>query len=127
MTIEKNSLRTPARQGRTGEVTEITMDTVRHRLSDIFARLFEDLAPEDARGASVATIPDWDGLTTLSLIVEAEDEFGIDLGFDMAEEIMSFSDLYDQVLVAIRDSGRFHITGTEPDFDLARTKPFGTA
>lgn len=80
------------------------MDSSQHRLSNIFARLFEDVGPEDARCASIATIPDWDGLTTLSLIVEAEDEFDIDLGFDLADEILSFSDLFAHVVIAMRDS-----------------------
>lgn len=125
--IEKGSLQTPAPQRRTGNLTETTMQTVQHQLSDIFVRLFEDMAPEDVRQASVTTIPDWDAMTTLSLIVEAEDTFGIDLGFDVADEIMSFSDLYAHVVIAMQESGRFRFTGTDMALGLEHRKPSGNA
>lgn len=127
MMIKKDSLQTPAPHGRTGNLTEMTMQTVQHQLSDIFVRLFEDMAPEDVRHASITTIPDWDAMTTLSLIVEAEDTFGIDLGFDVADEIMSFSDLYAHVVIAMQESGRFRFTATGLALGLEHRKPSGNA
>lgn len=87
------------------------MHTVHRLLSDIFACLFDDVTPADAPLASIATVPDWDGLTTLSLVVEAEDTFDIELGFDLAEEITSFADLYTHVVMTLQEAGRLRLVG----------------
>ncbi|ABQ31906.1 acyl carrier protein [Acidiphilium multivorum] len=68
-------------------------DDVSARVGMIFARLFPDLAPTEIARASTRTVRAWDSITTLSLIVEAEDEFGIVIGFDRMAAIESFSDL----------------------------------
>lgn len=73
-------------------------DDVAQRLERIFARLFPYLEGGDIRHASVHTVRDWDAIATLSLIVEAEDEFGLAIGFDAAEDIETFDDLYYSVI-----------------------------
>lgn len=68
-------------------------DDVAERLELIFVRLFPCLESTDIRRASVHTVRDWDAIATLSLIVEAEDEFGLAIGFDAADDIETFEDL----------------------------------
>lgn len=75
-------------------------DDVARRLEVIFARLFPFLEGRDIRRAAVGTVRDWDAIATLSLIVEAEDEFGLAIGFDAAEDIETFDDLYYSVICA---------------------------
>ncbi|HQU12261.1 MAG TPA: acyl carrier protein, partial [Acidiphilium sp.] len=43
--------------------------------------------------ASMTSVRDWDSIATLSLIVEAEEEFGITIGLDSADVVESFDDL----------------------------------
>ncbi len=68
-------------------------DDVAARVAMIFARLFPDLAPNEIPAASMTSVRDWDSIATLSLIVEAEEEFGITIGLDSADVVESFDDL----------------------------------
>ena len=68
-------------------------DDVSARVGMIFARMFPDLAPTEIERASTRSVRAWDSIATLSLIVEAEEEFGITIGFDRLAAIESFSDL----------------------------------
>lgn len=74
------------------------IDDVGQRLEMIFTRLFPYLEGADVHSASIYTVRDWDPIATLSLIVEAEDEFGLDIGFEAAEDIETFGDLYRTVI-----------------------------
>lgn len=80
------------------------MDDVRPRIEMIFARLFPGLDGDDILGASIYSVRDWDSIATLSLIVEAEDEFGISIGFDAAEDIETFGDLCRTVVQTYRNA-----------------------
>ena len=107
--IAKDFLGYPAPDRQQAVPAEMSTAAVHRHLAEIFARLFEDMTPAAAPFASIDTVPDWDGLTTLSLVVEAEDEFGIELGFDLAEEITTFTDLYAHVVMALREAGRLRL------------------
>lgn len=77
---------------------ETLIDEVGRRLEMIFVRLFPHVEPADVPDASIFSVPEWDSMATLSLIVEAEDEFGLTIGFDAAEDIETFDDLYRTVI-----------------------------
>lgn len=77
-----------------------TTDDVAQRLELVVARLFPCLEGKDIRRASIHTVRDWDAIATLSLIVEAEDEFGLEIGFEVAEDIETFQDLCESVMHA---------------------------
>lgn len=125
--IGKDFLANPAADSQQAVPAEFGMQTVHRLLSEIFARLFEDMTPADAPFASIATVPDWDGLTTLSLVVEAEDTFGLDLGFDLAEEITSFADLYAHVVMALQEAGRMRLAGGALALAIGSRRPAGNA
>lgn len=80
-----------------GKMTDRT-DNVAQRLEHIFARLFPGVEARHIRRASIHSVRDWDAIATLSLIVEVEDEFGLAIGFDAAEDIETFGDLYCAVI-----------------------------
>lgn len=73
---------------------DMVIDRIDERLAGVFVRLFPQIDMKAAFSASIDTIADWDSICTLSLIVEAEEEFGIEIGFCDADAIESFSDLY---------------------------------
>lgn len=72
-------------------------DELTPRIEMIFTRLFPELREAEIFRASIHSVREWDEIATLSLIVEAEDEFGISIGFESADDIESFVDLCDAV------------------------------
>ncbi len=87
-------------------------DDIATRVAMIFARLVPDLPQSEIPVASMRSVRDWDSIATLSLIVEAEEEFGITIGFDSADVVESFDDLCRIVLrrrIGFEDIPAWHL------------------
>lgn len=81
------------------------IDCVEDRLAGVFVRMFEGVDLLTAPHATFGTVRDWDSIAHLSLIVETEEEFGVEIGFEVADDIDCFEDLYR--LVVARLEGPF--------------------
>jgi acyl carrier protein len=66
------------------------MDEIHKRLVKCFESAFRALPADEIPRASQATIPAWDSLATITLVNVIEDEFGVQLDFDLLPELNSF-------------------------------------
>lgn len=66
------------------------MATPEARLENCFDAVFADLELGDLRKASVASVPEWDSLATITLMALIEEEFGITISTDDLELFVSF-------------------------------------
>jgi len=66
------------------------MSDVRERLVSCFLTVFPALTPEQVAEASPMTVAAWDSITTLTLLTVLEEEFGVAVDFERAEELASF-------------------------------------
>jgi len=65
------------------------------RLVGCFALTFPDLAPEEIRRASMASVAGWDSVAAINLVTVIEEEFGVELALDEIGEVASFATLLD--------------------------------
>jgi len=77
------------------------IDEVELQLAFILQKYFLEVDIHSAPYASIHTIRGWDSFTTLSLILEVEDRFGVTIGFASVEAIESFGDIYDLVMTKL--------------------------
>jgi acyl carrier protein len=76
------------------------MDKLRERLAQCFRIVFPNLKSDaEAFAASQATLPEWDSVATIMLVNVVEEEFQVQMDFEVIEELTSF----DLVLGYLRD------------------------
>jgi acyl carrier protein len=66
------------------------MDSVEARLVQCFSVIFPNLSEKDLSYAGMETVEDWDSVATVTLINVVEEEFGIQIGLEDMEEMLSF-------------------------------------
>jgi acyl carrier protein len=66
------------------------MDEICQRLESCFAAVFPELAASDIRRASMASLPEWDSLATVTLLGLIEEEFAVQADLDELGETLSF-------------------------------------
>jgi acyl carrier protein len=67
------------------------MDEIEKRLRKVFETVFPELAPEQIPSASQSSVENWDSVAAITLINVIEEEFGIQMEFEDAAELTSFS------------------------------------
>jgi acyl carrier protein len=71
------------------------MQTVEHRLEDVFAVVFPDLSPEELRAASQDSVETWDSVAAITLMNLIEEAFGVEMDFGDVAELTTFSQIAD--------------------------------
>jgi len=71
------------------------MDDLEGKLIDCFAVVFPDLAREEVRLASMASVPGWDSMASINLVAVIEEEFGIQLEIEELADMASFASVLD--------------------------------
>jgi acyl carrier protein len=66
------------------------MDDVARRLEACFAGVFPELTPAEIRQASMASLPAWDSMATVTLLGLIEEEFEIEADLDELGDALSF-------------------------------------
>jgi len=79
---------------------ELTPERIHKRLARLFIKAFPELDAATAPSASQETVGEWDSLMTLTLLMLADDEFSVKIGYDRIPEIRSYNDLF--ALIASR-------------------------
>jgi acyl carrier protein len=73
------------------------MPDARARLMKCFAAVFPDLPPEAMPDARPETVPAWDSISNVTLLVVIEEEFGMAVAPEDIERLGSFAALLDYV------------------------------
>jgi acyl carrier protein len=71
-----------------------TMDNLKERLSNCFQTVFPDLSEADVPGASHESLTAWDSVASLTLVNVIEEEFGIEMDFDVLGDLTTFDLVY---------------------------------
>jgi acyl carrier protein len=69
------------------------MDNIEERLIKVFETVFPDLSPEQIVAATQSTVSAWDSVAAITLMNVMEEEFSIEIDFDRAAELSSFSEI----------------------------------
>ncbi len=69
------------------------MDNIEQRLVKVFETVFPDLTAEQIHAASQTTVATWDSVAAITLMNLMEEEFTIEIDFDRAAELSSFSEI----------------------------------
>ncbi len=80
------------------------MNNVEQRLVKVFEIVFPDLPPEKIRTASQDSVGNWDSVAAITLMNLIEEEFEIQMDFDVAADLTSFPKLLEYL-----EGGSFHI------------------
>lgn len=70
-------------------------ELIHHRLEDVFRTVFEDAVLALARDTTPASIPGWDSLSHIVLMVAIEQEFGIRFRGNELAEMQNIGELED--------------------------------
>ena len=73
------------------------MDEIREKLAGCFRTVFPDLPPEAAYTASQAALPQWDSVAAISLVNVIEEEFGVELDFEVLADLTSFPQILEHL------------------------------
>jgi len=73
------------------------MDTNEVRLQECFSKVFPEIGPEAIRNSSIDTIPAWDSVASVTLLMLVQEEFGVVPDMDRFEEFTSFRGLLDYI------------------------------
>ena len=76
------------------------MSDARARLMQCFAAVFPGLEPDAIAQASPETVPAWDSIAHVTLMVVVEQEFGVAVAPEEIEYLASFGALLDYVSAA---------------------------
>lgn len=71
------------------------MDNTEQRLLQIFQTVFPDLPSDKIRSASQDSVENWDSVAAITLMNLIEEEFEIQMDFDDAANLTSFSKVLD--------------------------------
>ncbi len=66
------------------------MDSTEARLVRCFQTVFPDLQTGGVPEATVDSVPGWDSVATVTLINVVEEEFGLEIGLEDVERMVSF-------------------------------------
>jgi len=66
------------------------MNEIQPRLVKCFQTVFPDLREAEIPSASQASVSAWDSVAAITLVNVVEDEFGIQMDFDLLPELDSF-------------------------------------
>lgn len=66
---------------------------VRYRLQSIFRDVFDDPTLKLSEQTSIETLPDWDSVATVHIVLAAEAEFGVRFTTDEVAGVRSVADL----------------------------------
>ena len=66
------------------------MNNLSTRLMQCFSAVFPDLTEEQILGASLASVPKWDSIATITLISLIEEEFKLQIGTEEVGDLISF-------------------------------------
>jgi len=69
------------------------MDNIEERLVKVFETVFPDLSAEQIVAATQSTVSAWDSVAAITLMNVMEEEFSIEVDFDRAAELSSFSEI----------------------------------
>ncbi len=66
------------------------MNDIQTRLAKCFATVFPTITEGDIQAASPTTLPEWDSITAIQLLVVIEEEFETQIDFEHLAELDSF-------------------------------------
>lgn len=66
------------------------MDDIAGRLVKCFAAVFPELRDEEIPAASVSSVGSWDSVAAVTLLSVVEEEFGVQIGMQDLESLISF-------------------------------------
>lgn len=78
------------------------MDDVARRLTRCFQVVFPDLPETEIASASQSSIATWDSIATITLGNVIEEEFGVEMDFEILPDLNSF----DRMLVWVRSQAK---------------------
>lgn len=70
------------------------MDKTRTRLIKCFETVFPEMPLGDITSAAQSSVAAWDSIAAITLLNVIEDEFGITMDLELAEELDSFSRIH---------------------------------
>ena len=76
------------------------MDPITTRLTACFQTVFPDLPPARIPHASQTSVPKWDSTAAIMLLNVIEDEFEIQIDFDLLAELDSFDRFHEYLSMA---------------------------
>lgn len=77
------------------------MDDVASQLVRCFSAVFPDLSEDAIRKASLTSVPNWDSISTVTLVALIDEQFGIVIEPNQIGELTSF----ESILEFLRNSG----------------------
>ena len=80
------------------------MDAIRERLATCFQMVFPDLPEAEIPAATQASVAAWDSVAAITLVNVIEDEFGIQVDFDLLADLDSFGRIHEYVCREMRVS-----------------------
>lgn len=69
------------------------MDDIQDRLTRCFTTVFPELDSPSAPAATVDAVEAWDSVAALSLLAVIEEEFGVNIGYDHLDDLVSYAAL----------------------------------
>jgi acyl carrier protein len=73
------------------------MDNTEERLVKVFQTVFPELTEDQIRAATQGTVAAWDSVAAITLMNVMEEEFSVEIDFDRAAELTSFSEILQYV------------------------------
>ena len=73
------------------------MDPITDRLSSCFQTVFPQLGPDQVTTASQASLSAWDSVASITLLNVLEEEFGIQIDWELLPELSSFPLILDHL------------------------------
>jgi len=71
------------------------MDDLEARLLRCFAVILPDIPEQELCQARMSSVTAWDSMVTITLINVVEEEFGVQIGLEDVEHLVSFEDYRD--------------------------------
>jgi acyl carrier protein len=71
------------------------MDALKARLSKCFQIVFPDLPEQAIPDASQVTLEEWDSVAAITLVNVIEEEFNIQMDYDVLADLTSFGLIYE--------------------------------
>jgi acyl carrier protein len=78
------------------------MTDTEDRLVKCFQLVFPGLTPEAARAAEVESLESWDSIATANLLTLLEEEFGVNVDYELAGGFTSFAAIRSYIEAALR-------------------------